>query len=89
MGNHVFLKISHVKGVIRFGKSGKFSPHYIEPIEILDRVGIVAFRLALPADLSMIHSVFHVFMLWKYILDPSHILAPQAIQLNESLSVRS
>ena len=68
-----------MKGVIRFGKCGKLSPRYIEPFEILDRVGAVAYRLALPFDLSMIHPVFHVSMLRKCVLDPFHILGPQAI----------
>ena len=72
----MFLKVSPMKGILRFRKHGKLSPCYIEPFEILERIGVVAYRLALPPDLSMIHPVFDVSMLQKYILDPSHILAP-------------
>ena len=75
-----------MKGVMRFGKYGKLSPCYIGPFEILDRVGVVAYRLALSPDLSMIHPIFHVSMLRKYISNPSHILAPQVVQLDENLS---
>ncbi|KAL0285620.1 UNVERIFIED_CONTAM: hypothetical protein Sangu_2771400, partial [Sesamum angustifolium] len=49
-----------VEGILRFGKQGKLSPRYIRPYEILERVGPLAYRLALPAELSQIHDVFHV-----------------------------
>ncbi|XP_057733844.1 uncharacterized protein LOC130949023 [Arachis stenosperma] len=75
-----------MKAVMRFGKRGKFSPRYIGPFEILDRICAVTYRLALPSELSMIHPVFHVSMLHKYLSDPSHVLAPQAIELKEDLS---
>ena len=48
-----------------YGKRGKLSPRYIGPFEILERVGIVTYRLALPLGLSGVHEVFHVFMLRK------------------------
>ena len=60
MGDHVFLIISPIKGVMKFGK---LSPCYIRPFEILDRVGVVAYRLAMALDLSMIHPIFHVSMI--------------------------
>ena len=58
MGNHVFLKVVLKRGVVRFSKRGKLAPRYIEPFEILKRVGIVAYRLALPPSLSGVHEVF-------------------------------
>ena len=48
VGDKVFLKIAPMKGVMRFGKKGKLSPRYIGPYEILERIGKVAYRLALP-----------------------------------------
>ncbi|XP_027152088.1 uncharacterized protein LOC113752155 [Coffea eugenioides] len=72
---------------MRFGKSGKLSPRYVGPSEILDRVGPLAYRLALPPILSRIHNVFHVSQLRKYVLDPSHILEDQLVEVKKNLSV--
>ena len=52
VGDSVFLKVAPMKGVMRFGKKGKLSPRYIGPFEILERIGKVAYRLALPQELS-------------------------------------
>ena len=81
VGDKVFLKILPWKGVLRFGKRGKLSPTYIGPYEVIERVGPVAYRLALPLELSQIHDVFHVSMLWRYRSDPSHILQAQPLEL--------
>ena len=63
-----------MKGVMRLDKREKLAPRYIGPFEILERMGMVAYRLALPPDMSQVHPVFHVSMLRKYISDPSHLL---------------
>ncbi|WMV30650.1 hypothetical protein MTR67_024035 [Solanum verrucosum] len=60
--------------VMRFGKKGKLSPRYMGPFEILDCVGPVANRLALPPNLSRVHPVFHVSMLKKYHGDEDYII---------------
>ena len=85
-GDLVFLKVSPMKEVMRFGKKGKLAPRYIGPFEIKSRVGKVAYRLVLPPELSRIHPVFHVSMLRKYISDPSHVLHPQAVEISEDLT---
>ncbi|XP_075109042.1 uncharacterized protein LOC142180845 [Nicotiana tabacum] len=86
IGDKVFLRVSPMKGVMRFGKRGKLSPRFIGPYEILDRVGVVAYRLALPPELSFIHPVFHVSMLRKCISDSSQVIEAPAIPLDENLS---
>ncbi|KAI5335249.1 hypothetical protein L3X38_025382 [Prunus dulcis] len=86
VGDWVFLKLSPWKGVVRFGRRGKLSSRYIGPYEILERVGPIAYMLALPSDLSRLHDVFHVSMLRKYISNPSHILEEQLIELQEDLT---
>lgn len=70
----MFLKVSPKRGVMRFGIKGKLSPRFVGPFEILERVGKVAYRLALPPVLSGVHNVFHVSMLRKYVLDSSHVI---------------
>ena len=62
------------RGVVRFGKHGKLSLRFIGPLEILERVGTVAYRLALPLSMSGVHEVFHVSMLRRYIPDPTHVV---------------
>jgi hypothetical protein len=52
---------------MRFGKKGKLSPRYVGPFEITQRVGKLAYRVTLPADLAGMHDIFHVSMLRKYI----------------------
>ena len=74
MGDHVFLKVMPKTGVIRFGKRGKLSPRYIGPLEVLERMGIVAYRLSLSSSISSVHDVFHVSTLRKYTPDPTHIV---------------
>ena len=66
-GDHVFLKISPMKGIKRFSKTEKLVPRYVRPFEILNRVGKVSYRSALPPQMSQVHPVFHVSMLRKYV----------------------
>ena len=72
VGDHVFLKVMPKRGVVRFGKRGKLSPRFIGPFEIIERIGTVAYRLALLPSMSGVHEVFHVSMLRRYTLDPAH-----------------
>ena len=74
MVDHVFLKVMHKRGVLRFDKRGKLSLMFIGPFEVLDRVGVVVYRLAMPSSLAGAHKVFHVYMLRKYTPDPTHVV---------------
>ena len=62
------------RGVVRFGKRGKLSPRFIGSFEILERVGTIAYRLALPPSMSGVHKVFHVSMLRRYTPVPTHVV---------------
>ena len=68
--------------MVRFGKSGKLSPRFIRPFEILERVGTIAYQLALPPSMSSVHEVFHVSMLRKYTPDPAHVVDWGQIEAN-------
>ena len=74
VGDHVFFKVMPKRGVVRFGKRGKLVSRYIGPFEVLERVGTVAYQLALPPCLSDVHEVFHLSMLRKYTPDPTHVM---------------
>jgi len=86
VGEHVFLKVSPLKGSLRFGHKGKLTPRYIGPFEILQRIGPVAYHLALPPMLQGIHDVFHVSQLRRYIPDPEHVIPYEPLQLKENLT---
>ncbi|KAJ8751371.1 hypothetical protein K2173_016568 [Erythroxylum novogranatense] len=86
VGEKVFLNTSPWKGVLRFGKKGKLSPRYVGPYEILERIGPLGYRLALPPELAQIHDVFHVSMLRRYRSNPSHVIQSSEVQLRDDLS---
>ena len=86
MGDHVFIKVSPLKGVLRFGKTNKLSPRYVGPFEILERIGSAAYQVALPPALSKIHNVFHISNLRKYVPDSNHVIEYEPLQMQENLS---
>ena len=71
--DHVFLKVMPKRRVVRFSKQGKLASWYIGPL-VLEWMGTVAYRLALPPSLSGVYEVFHVSMLLKYTSDPTHVV---------------
>src|ERR1043165_314233 len=87
VGDRVLLKVSPWKGVARFGKCGKLNPRYVGPFEILSRIGPVAYRLDLPAELGSVHNVFHVFNLKKCLADESLIVPLEEIKVDDRLRI--
>ncbi|XP_070032105.1 uncharacterized protein [Nicotiana tomentosiformis] len=85
VGEKVLLNVLPMKGIMRFGKKGKLSSRFIDPFEVLERVGKVAYKLDFPSSLSVVHPFFHVSMLRRYHADRSHVLDYSTIQLDESL----
>ena len=82
----VYLKVSPMKGVRRFGRKGKLSPRYIGSYQIFKRMGNLAYELELPQELAAVHPVFHISMLKKCMGDPSLIIPTEDIGINDSLS---
>ena len=83
--NKVYMKISPLKGVVRFGKKGKLSPRYVGPYEILLRVDKVAYELNLPSETASVHPVFHVSIINKCIIYPESILLIEGLGSQENL----
>ena len=82
VGDHVSLKVNPKRGVVRFGKRGKLSPRFIGPFEILERIGTIAYRLALSPSMSGVHQVLHVSMLWKYTPDLANVVDWELIEVD-------
>ncbi|XP_052185217.1 uncharacterized protein LOC127796852 [Diospyros lotus] len=81
IGDKVYLKLFPFKIVIQGKKKGKLSPRYIGPYEILEKIGSVAYRIALPVTVANIHNVFHVSQLQKHELDPMQVLQNETIEI--------
>src|SRR5438105_13966546 len=86
IGNWVYLRVSHMKGVHRFRVKGKLAPRYIGPFRILQQCGPVAYQLELPPHLSSTHDVFHVSQLKQCLRTPSEAVEVKAIQLEPDLT---
>ncbi|KAH0776134.1 hypothetical protein KY290_007545 [Solanum tuberosum] len=82
----VYLKVSPIKGIMRFGKKGKLSPRYIGPYRIVNKIGNVAYELELPQELAAVHLMFHISTLKKCMGDPSLIIPTENIEIKDSLS---
>jgi hypothetical protein len=85
VGDLVYLKVSPMRGVMRFGKKGKLSPRFIGPFEVTEIVGPVAYKICLPPALSGVHDVFHISTLRKHVHDPLHIVDFEPLQIQEDL----
>ncbi|GKB77194.1 putative reverse transcriptase domain-containing protein [Tanacetum coccineum] len=86
VGEYVLLKLSPWKGVVRFEKKGKLAPRFIGPFEIIERIGLVAYRLDLPEELNGVHDTFHVSNLKKCLADPTLQVPLDEIRVDAKLN---
>ncbi|WVZ52030.1 hypothetical protein U9M48_003125 [Paspalum notatum var. saurae] len=84
--DHVYLKVSPMNGVHRFGVNGKLAPRYIGPFKIIEQCGPVAYRLELPPHLAAVHGVFHVSQLKKCLRVPEEVIDTSQIQIQPDLT---
>ena len=77
--DYVYLKVSPMRGVHRFGIHGKLAPRYVGPYEVLEKCGPVAYRLQLPDILSALHNVFHVSQLKKCLRVPDEAVEMEGL----------
>ncbi|GKC58750.1 hypothetical protein Tco_1086348 [Tanacetum coccineum] len=70
---------------MRFRKKGKLAPRYVAPFEILERIGLVAYRLRLPEELSSVHDTFHVSNLRKCPTDANLHVPLEEIKVDKTL----
>jgi hypothetical protein len=83
VGDRVFLQVKPHKSSIKFGKGDKLSPRFVGPFEVVERKGLVAYRLALPDSLRRMHDVFHVSFLRHYVSDPTHVIDMSSLQVSD------
>jgi hypothetical protein len=86
VGNHVYLRVSPMKGVKRFGVKGKLAPRYIETFPILKKCGTMAYKLDLPSSLTGVHDNFHMSQLKKYLKAHVDVVLPEVTPLEADLS---
>jgi hypothetical protein len=86
VGNHVYLRVSPVNGMKRFGVKGKLAPRYIGPFPILKKYGTVAYKLDLPLSLAGLHDIFHVSQLKKCLKALMDVVLPKVTSLEVDLS---
>ncbi|GJZ72232.1 putative reverse transcriptase domain-containing protein [Tanacetum coccineum] len=85
VGDRALLKVSPLKGVARLGKKGKLAPRYVGPFEILERTGLVAYRLRLPEELIGAHDTFHVSNLKKCLGNANLYVPLNEIKIDKTL----
>ncbi|WVZ75952.1 hypothetical protein U9M48_023964 [Paspalum notatum var. saurae] len=84
--DHVYLRVSPMKGVHRFGVKGKLAPRYVGPFKIIEQCGPIAYRLELPSYLAAVHDVFHVSQLKKCLRVPEEVVDTSQIQIEADLT---
>jgi hypothetical protein len=80
MGDHVYLRVRPRKSYLKMGACARLAPQYCGPFEVLDRVGPVAYQLALPPIVKE-YNVSHVSLLKKYVHDANHLIDWFVIQV--------
>jgi hypothetical protein len=85
VGDHVYLRVSPLKGVKRFRVKGKLAPRYIGLFPILKKCGTVSYKLDLPPSLARVHDIFHVSQLKKCLKAPVDVVLPEVTPLEADL----
>jgi hypothetical protein len=89
VGDHVYLWVSLMKGVHRFGIKGKLSPRYIGPYRIINKYGSLSYQVELPSKLSGVHNVFHVSQLKRCLKPPTDVVIEDTIPLEPGLTYKA
>jgi hypothetical protein len=71
------------KSSINFGKGAKLSTRFVGPFKVVEKKGLVAYRLALPDSLRHKYDVFHVSILRHYVSDPTHVIEMSSLQVSD------
>ena len=80
VGDRVFLKVSPLRNVVRFGSTGKLAPRFVGPFPIIEKIGKMAYRVDLPERLAGIHNIFHVSHLRKCLHESAEVVEPSILE---------
>jgi hypothetical protein len=83
IGDRVLLWVKLHKSSIKFGMCVKLSPRFVGALEVVERKGIVAYRLAFPDSSRRMHDVFHVYVLIHYVSDPTNLIDMSYLQVSD------
>jgi hypothetical protein len=86
VGDHVYLRVSPMEDVKRFGVKEKLAPRYIRPFPILEICANVAYKLELPSSLVGVCDMFHVLQLKKCLKAPVDVVLPDVTPLEADLT---
>jgi hypothetical protein len=89
VGDHVYLRVSPIKGVRHFGIKGKLALRYIGPYPIINKYGPMSYQVELPAKLSGVHNVFHVSQLKRCLKPPTDVVIKDTIPLELDLTYKA
>jgi hypothetical protein len=89
VGDHVYLRVSPIKGVCRFGIKGKLASRYIGPYPIVNKYGPTSYQVELPTRLSEVHNVFHVSQLKRSIKPLVDVVIEDTIPLEPDLTYKA
>jgi hypothetical protein len=89
MGDHVYLQVSPMKCVCRFGIKGKLALRYIGLHPIIDKYGPTSYQVELPANISGVHNVFHVSQLKRCMKPPTDVVIEDTIPLEPDLTYKA
>jgi hypothetical protein len=89
VGDHVYLRVSPMKGVRHFSIKGKLAARYIGPYPILDKYGSTSYQVELLANLSGVHNVFHVSQLKRCMKPPIDVVIKDTIPLEPDLTYKA
>jgi hypothetical protein len=87
--DHVYLRVSPMKGVCRFSINGKLAPYYIGLYPIINKYGLLSYQVELPSNLSGVHNMFHVSQLKRCLKPPTDIVVEDTIPLEPDLTYKA
>jgi hypothetical protein len=89
VGDHIYLRVSPMKGVRCFDINGKLAPRYIGLHPIIDKYGPTSYQVELPSKLLGVHNVFHVFQLKRSLKPSTDVVIKDTIPLEPDLTYKA